>query len=141
MDIDRVIQILSEALDDKDWDVIKELLEDLIYEEDNPMEEYKKDEDLQDGVSIHDDVFHIDLSDTLDFSKIDKLFMTEFYETSSYDSGNTYTASSSTAFYEDSSHKRYALINTSKKEAIFANNMIGLEETESILVFEYTKKD
>ena len=40
MDIDRVIQILSEALDDKDWEVIKELLEDLIYGEDNPIEEY-----------------------------------------------------------------------------------------------------
>ena len=48
VDIDRVIQILSEALDDKDWEVIKELLEDLIYEEDNPIEEYKKDEDLED---------------------------------------------------------------------------------------------
>ena len=46
MDIDKVIQILSEALDEKDWDLIKELLEELIYEEDNPMEEYKKDEDL-----------------------------------------------------------------------------------------------
>ena len=48
MDIDRVIQMLSEALDDKDWEVIKELLEDLIYEENNPIEEYKKDEDLED---------------------------------------------------------------------------------------------
>ena len=26
MDIDRIIQILSESLDDKDWDLIKELL-------------------------------------------------------------------------------------------------------------------
>jgi len=48
VDIDRVIQVLSEALDDKNWEVIKELLEDLIYEEDNPIEEYKKDEDLED---------------------------------------------------------------------------------------------
>ena len=48
VDIDRVIQVLSEALDDKDWEVIKELLEDLIYEESNPIEEYKKDEDLED---------------------------------------------------------------------------------------------
>ena len=48
VDIDRVIQVLSEALDDKDWEVIKELLEDLIYEENNPIEEYKKDEDLED---------------------------------------------------------------------------------------------
>ena len=46
MDTDKVIQILSEALDEKDWDLIKELLEELIYEEDNPIEEYKKDEDL-----------------------------------------------------------------------------------------------
>ena len=37
MDITKIIQILSEALDDKDWDVVKELLEDLIYEEENPI--------------------------------------------------------------------------------------------------------
>ena len=48
MDTDKVIQILSEALDEKDWDLIKELLEELIYEEDNPIEEYKKDKDLDD---------------------------------------------------------------------------------------------
>ena len=48
MDIDRVIQMLSEALDEKDWEVIKELLEELIYEGDNPFEEYKKDKDLDD---------------------------------------------------------------------------------------------
>ena len=46
MDIDKVIQILSEALDEKDWDLIKELLEDLIYEEDNPIIEYEQDKDL-----------------------------------------------------------------------------------------------
>ena len=46
MDIDKVIQILSEAIDDKDWDVIKELLEDLIYEDENPIKEYEKDKDL-----------------------------------------------------------------------------------------------
>ena len=46
MDIDRVIQILSEALDDKDWEVIKELLEELIYDDENPIKEYEKDEDL-----------------------------------------------------------------------------------------------
>ena len=44
MEIDKVIQILSEALDEKDWDLIKELLEDLIYEDQNPIEEYKRDE-------------------------------------------------------------------------------------------------
>ena len=43
MDITKIIQILSEAVDDKDWDVIKELLEDLIYEEENPIKEYDKD--------------------------------------------------------------------------------------------------
>ena len=50
MDIDKVIQILSEALDEKDWEVIKELLEDLIYEDENPIEEYKKDEDLDENL-------------------------------------------------------------------------------------------
>ena len=46
MDIDKVIQILSEALDEKDWDLIKELLEELIYEDENPIKEYEKDKDL-----------------------------------------------------------------------------------------------
>ena len=50
MDIDKVIQILSEALDEKDWDLIKELLEDLIYEDQNPIEEYKRDEDLDENL-------------------------------------------------------------------------------------------
>jgi len=50
MDIDKVIQILSEALDEKDWDLIKELLEDLIYEDENPIEEYKRDEDLDENL-------------------------------------------------------------------------------------------
>ena len=48
MDITKIIQILSEALDDKDWDVIKELLEDLIYEEENPIQHYEKDNDVDD---------------------------------------------------------------------------------------------
>ena len=47
MDITKIIQILSEAIDDKDWDVIKELLEELIYEEENPIKEYEKDSDLE----------------------------------------------------------------------------------------------
>jgi hypothetical protein len=47
MDIDRIIQILSESLDDKDWDLIKELLEDLIYEDENPIKEYERDKDLE----------------------------------------------------------------------------------------------
>ena len=46
MDITKIIQILSEALDDKDWDVVKELLEDLIYEEENPIKEYENDSDV-----------------------------------------------------------------------------------------------
>ena len=50
MDIDKVIQILSEALDEKDWDLIKELLEELIYEDENPIEEYKKDQDLDENL-------------------------------------------------------------------------------------------
>ena len=50
MDIDKVIQILSEALDDKDWDVVRELLEELIYEDENPIEEYKRDEDLDENL-------------------------------------------------------------------------------------------
>ena len=47
MDIDKVIQILSEALDEKDWDLIKELLEELIYEDENPIKEYERDKDLE----------------------------------------------------------------------------------------------
>ena len=48
MDIDKVIQILSEAIEDKDWDVLKELLEELIYEDENPIKEYEQDKDLED---------------------------------------------------------------------------------------------
>ena len=50
MDIDKVIQILSEAIDDKDWDVIRELLEELIYEDENPIKEYEKDKDLDENL-------------------------------------------------------------------------------------------
>ena len=50
MDIDKVIQILSEALDEKDWDLIKELLEELIYEDENPIKEYEKDKDLDENL-------------------------------------------------------------------------------------------
>jgi hypothetical protein len=50
MDIDKVIQILSEAIEDKDWDVLRELLDELIYEDENPIEEYKKDEDLDENL-------------------------------------------------------------------------------------------
>ena len=47
MDIEKIIQILSEAVDEKDWDLIKELLEDLIYEDENPIKEYERDKDLE----------------------------------------------------------------------------------------------
>ena len=50
MDIDKVIQILSEALDEKDWDLIKELLEELIYEDENPIKEYEQDKDLDENL-------------------------------------------------------------------------------------------
>ena len=50
MDIEKIIQILSEAVDEKDWGLIKELLEDLIYEDQNPIEEYKRDEDLDENL-------------------------------------------------------------------------------------------
>ena len=50
MDMTKIIQILSEAIDDKDWDVIKELLEDLIYEEENPIQHYEKDNDLDENL-------------------------------------------------------------------------------------------
>ena len=48
MDIDKIIQILSEAIEDKDWDIIRELLEELIYEDENPIKEYEQDKDLDD---------------------------------------------------------------------------------------------
>ena len=50
MDMDKVIQILSEALDEKDWDLIKELLEELIYEDENPIKEYEQDKDLDENL-------------------------------------------------------------------------------------------
>jgi hypothetical protein len=46
MDMDKVIQILSDAIEDKDWDLIKELLEELIYDDDNPIKEYERDNDV-----------------------------------------------------------------------------------------------
>ena len=46
MDITKIIQLLSEALDDKDWDVIKDLLDELIYLDDNPIQGYEKDSDV-----------------------------------------------------------------------------------------------
>ena len=46
MDMDKVIQILSDAIEDQDWDLIKELLEELIYDDDNPIKEYERDNDV-----------------------------------------------------------------------------------------------
>ena len=46
MDMTKIIRILSEAMDEEDWDVIKELLEELIYEDDNPIQGYEKDDDV-----------------------------------------------------------------------------------------------
>ena len=46
MDMTKIIQVLSEALGDEDWDVIRELLEELIFEDDNPIEGYEKDGDV-----------------------------------------------------------------------------------------------
>ena len=48
MEIDKIIDILREALEENDWDLIKELIDTLLYESDNPFEEYKKDKDLDD---------------------------------------------------------------------------------------------
>ena len=50
MDIEKIIQILSEAVDEKDWDLIKELLEELIYDDDNPIKEYEQDKDLDENL-------------------------------------------------------------------------------------------
>ena len=46
MDMDKVIQIFSDAIEDQDWDLIKELLEELIYDDDNPIKEYERDNDV-----------------------------------------------------------------------------------------------
>ena len=46
MSIDKLIEILSQAVEEKDWDLIKELLEELIYEDENPIKEYEQDKDL-----------------------------------------------------------------------------------------------
>ena len=46
MDVEKIIDLLREALEEKDWELIKELIDTLLYESDNPFDEYKKDEDL-----------------------------------------------------------------------------------------------
>jgi len=47
MDIGKVIEILRNAIEEKDWEIVKELIEDLLYENDDPLEAYRKDEDLE----------------------------------------------------------------------------------------------
>ena len=46
MDVEKIIDLLREALEEKDWELIKELIDTLLYESDNPFDDYKKDEDL-----------------------------------------------------------------------------------------------
>ena len=46
MDVEKIIDLLREALEENDWELIKELIDTLLYESDNPFDEYKKDEDL-----------------------------------------------------------------------------------------------
>lgn len=48
MNIERVILILRDAIEEKDWKIIRELIEDLLYEKDDPYEEYRTDTDLED---------------------------------------------------------------------------------------------
>ena len=47
MDVEKIIDFLRESLEEKDWELIKELIDMLLYESDNPFDEYKKDEDLE----------------------------------------------------------------------------------------------
>jgi hypothetical protein len=50
MEIDKIIDILREALEEKDWELIDELIDTLLYESDDPFEEYKKDKDLDENL-------------------------------------------------------------------------------------------
>ena len=45
MDVEKIIDLLREALEEKDWELIKELIDTLLYESDNPFDDCKKDED------------------------------------------------------------------------------------------------
>ncbi|MBT4208535.1 hypothetical protein HOE22_09360 [Candidatus Woesearchaeota archaeon] len=46
MNIDKIILLLRKAVEDKDWKLIMELIEDLLYELDDPLDAYRNDEDL-----------------------------------------------------------------------------------------------
>ena len=48
MESDKIIDILQEALEEKDWELINNLIDTLLYDGDDPFEEYKKDKDLED---------------------------------------------------------------------------------------------
>ena len=50
MDVEKIIDLLREALEEKDWELIKELIDTLLYESDNPFDEYKKDKDLDENL-------------------------------------------------------------------------------------------
>ncbi len=45
MDINEIISILREAIEEADWDMIKELVDDLSTDLGNPLDGYNEDED------------------------------------------------------------------------------------------------
>tara|TARA_Y100000310_G_scaffold54792_1_gene50201 strand:+ start:285 stop:464 length:180 start_codon:yes stop_codon:yes gene_type:complete len=45
MDIDEIISILREAIEENDWDLIKELVDELSTDLGNPLDGYNEDED------------------------------------------------------------------------------------------------
>ena len=51
MDINEIISILREAIEDADWDIIKELVDDLSTDLGNPLDGYNEDEDWFDDES------------------------------------------------------------------------------------------
>ena len=51
MDINEIISILREAIEEADWDMIKELVDDLSTDLGNPLDGYNEDEDWFIGTS------------------------------------------------------------------------------------------
>ena len=51
MDIDEIISILREAIEEQNWDMIKELVDDLSTDLGNPLDGYNEDEDWFDNES------------------------------------------------------------------------------------------
>ena len=45
MDIDEIISILREAIEEAEWDIIKELVDELSTDLGNPLDGYNEDED------------------------------------------------------------------------------------------------